>query len=130
LLPGKRYGAENEIVYCDVIRYNYSTLYQRIFKVANVLKYLGIKGGDTVAVMDWDSHRYLEAYFAVPMIGDVLHHINVRLSPEQISYTMNHAQDDLILVHDDFITLAEELNEQQLRAMFNSPMELQNTKII
>ena len=112
LLSGKRYGAENEIVYSDVIRYNYSTLYQRICKLANVLKDLGIKGGDTVAVMDWDSHRYLEAYFAVPMIGAVLHHVNIRLSPEQISYTINHAQDDLLLVHDDFITLAEELNEQ------------------
>lgn len=112
LLSGKRYGGENEIVYSDVIRYNYSTLYQRICKLANVLKDLGIKGGDTVAVMDWDSHRYLEAYFAVPMIGAVLHHINVRLSPEQISYTINHAEDDLLLVHDDFITLAEKLNEQ------------------
>jgi fatty-acyl-CoA synthase len=117
LLPGKCYGAENEIVYSYVIRYNYLTLYQRIFKLANVLKDLGVKGGNTVAGMDWhglawDSHHYLEAYFAVPMIGAMLHHINVRLSPEKISYTINHAQDDLILVHDDFITLAEELNEQ------------------
>ena len=43
--------------------------------------------------MDWDSHRYLECMFAIPMIGAVIHTINVRLSPEQILYTMNHAED-------------------------------------
>ena len=72
----------------------------------------GVKAGDTVAVMDWDSHRYLEAYFAVPMIGAVLHHVNIRLSPEQIAYTMNHAEDDLVLVHDDFLAMVESLGEQ------------------
>lgn len=60
-------------------------------RLANLLASLGIKRGDTVAVMDWDSHRYLECFFAVPMIGAVLHTINVRLSPEQILYTIDHA---------------------------------------
>ena len=52
-----------------------------------------------MAVMDWDSHRYLECFFAVPMIGAVLHTINVRLSPDQVLYTIDHAEDDVILVH-------------------------------
>ncbi|MEH6580172.1 MAG: fatty acid--CoA ligase [Amphritea sp.] len=109
LLSGKRFEPGQEIVYGDVIRYDYRTLYERICKLANVLTNAGVKAGDTVAVMDWDSHRYLEAYFAVPMIGAVLHHVNIRLSADQIGYTMNHAEDDLVLVHDDFVVIAEQL---------------------
>ncbi|MEH6649469.1 MAG: fatty acid--CoA ligase [Motiliproteus sp.] len=109
LLSGQRYSPEQEIVYSDISRYNYRTLNERIRRLANLLGDAGIGAGDTVAVMDWDSHRYLEAYFAVPMIGAVLHHVNVRLSPEQIIYTMNHAEDDLLLVHDDFLPMVEQV---------------------
>lgn len=112
LLSGQRYEPGREIVYGDKIRYDYRTLNQRIRKLANVLTEAGIGAGDTVAVMDWDSHRYLEAYFAVPMIGAVLHHVNIRLSPDQIAYSMNHAEDDLVLVHDDFLAIAESLTNQ------------------
>jgi fatty-acyl-CoA synthase len=62
-----------------------------------------------VAVMDWDSHRYLECFFAVPMIGAVLHTINVRLSPEQILYTIDHAEDDLLLVNSEFLPILEQI---------------------
>ncbi|MEH6825815.1 MAG: fatty acid--CoA ligase [Motiliproteus sp.] len=112
LLSGKRYKPDNEIVYSDVCRYDYLTLNERICRLANVLTESGVAAGDTVAVMDWDSHRYLEAYFAVPMIGAVLHHVNVRLSPEQIIYTMNHAEDDLVLVHDDFLAVVEQVGSE------------------
>lgn len=112
LLSGVRYGQDREIVYDDRIRYNYHTLYKRICRLANLLSRQGVGPGDTVAVMDWDSHRYLEAYFAVPMIGAVLHHVNIRLSPEQIAYTMAHAEDQLVLVHDDFLAIAEHIAPQ------------------
>lgn len=59
--------------------------------------------------MDWDSHRYLELFFAVPMIGAVLHTINVRLSPEQILYTIDHAEDDVLLVNTDFLPILEQI---------------------
>ena len=61
----------------------------------------------TVAMMDWDSHRYLEAYFAVPMMGAVLQTVNVRLSPQQIAYTLAHASAEILLVHRDFFPLVE-----------------------
>ncbi len=112
LLSSQRYANDREIVYRDQVRYDYATLNRRIRKLANVLTQAGVKAGDTVAVMDWDSHRYLEAYFAVPMIGAILHHVNIRLSPEQITYTMNHAEDDVVLVHDDFIMLTELVADQ------------------
>ncbi|WP_027856557.1 fatty acid--CoA ligase [Marinobacterium jannaschii] len=112
LLSGKRYEPNNEIVYSDVIRYDYRTFYQRVCRLANMLTDLGVQAGDTVAVMDWDSHRYLEAYFAVPMMGAVLHHVNIRLSPDQIAYTINHADDSLVLVHEDFLAIAESIQAE------------------
>ncbi|MGH8463873.1 MAG: AMP-binding protein, partial [Pseudomonas sp.] len=112
LLSGVRHAPEQEIVSGQTLRYNYRTLNARIRQLANALTNAGVKPGDTVAVMDWDSHRYLECFFAVPMIGAVLHTVNIRLSPEQIIYTMNHAEDDLVLVHDDFLPLLEPIADQ------------------
>ncbi|AQZ94680.1 fatty acid--CoA ligase [Halopseudomonas phragmitis] len=105
LLSGRRYERSQEIIYRDISRYDYATFNERICRLANVLTAAGVKPGDTVAVMDWDSHRYLECMFAVPMIGAVLHTINIRLSPEQILYTMNHADDIFVLVNAEFVPL-------------------------
>ncbi len=93
-------------------RYDYLTLRKRVGKLASGLASIGIKFGDTVAVMDWDNHRYLECFFAIPMMGAVLHTINIRLSPEQILYTINHARDDVILVHADFLPIVEQLKDR------------------
>ena len=94
---------DQEIVYRDQLRYTYRDLRQRVCRLASALTTLGVKPGDTVAVMDWDSHRYLECFFAVPMLGAVLHTINVRLSAEQILYTIDHAEDDYLLINDEFL---------------------------
>ncbi|HYR83805.1 MAG TPA: fatty acid--CoA ligase [Terriglobia bacterium] len=103
---------EQEIVYRDLHRYSYGALRRRAGQLANGLARLGIKAGDTIGVMDWDSHRYLECYFAVPMMGAVLHTINVRLSPEEILYTINHAEDDVLLVNSDFLPLLEAMKDR------------------
>lgn len=100
---------EQEIVYRDLLRYDYRTLHQRICRLAHALKKLGVKPGDTVAVMDYDSHRYLECFFAVPMIGAVLHTVNIRLSPDQILFTIDHAEDDVLLIHSDFLPILEQI---------------------
>jgi len=100
---------DQEIVYRGSFRYTYRGLHQRVQQLANALLALGVKPGDTVAVMDWDSHRYLECFFAVPMIGAVLHTINVRLSPEQILYTIDHAEDDVLLVNGEFLPILEQI---------------------
>ncbi|MGA7144362.1 MAG: AMP-binding protein, partial [Desulfobacterales bacterium] len=106
------YSPDREIIYRDKMRYTYAGLGKRIHRLANALKNIGVKPGDTVAVMDWDSHRYLECFFAVPMMGAVLHTVNIRLSPDQLIYTINHAQDDVILVNSDFIPLLESVKDQ------------------
>ncbi len=103
------HAPRQEIVYANVKRYDYVTLNKRIGQLANVLENMGVKAGDTVGVMDWDSHRYLECLFAIPMMGAIIHTVNVRLSPEQILYTINHAEEDALLVHSDFLPLVEKL---------------------
>ena len=101
------YSPDQEIVHADIMRYTYRDLSKRVARLANMLGGIGIKQGDTVAIMDWDSHRYLECYFAVPMIGAVLHTINIRLSAEQLIFTINHAEDDVLLVNSDFFSILE-----------------------
>ena len=100
---------QQEIVYRDQARYSYAEFRQRICRLANALTELGVKPGDTVAVMDWDSHRYLECFYAVPMLGAVLHTVNIRLSPEQILYTIDHAEDDFLLINEEFLPLLEQI---------------------
>lgn len=111
LMSGSRYEKTREIVYRDAVRYTYPTLNERVRRLANALTSVGVKAGDTVAVMDWDSHRYLECMFAIPMIGAVIHTVNVRLSPEQIVYTMNHADDRVVLVNSEFLGLYRAIQE-------------------
>jgi fatty-acyl-CoA synthase len=93
-----------EIVYGKT-RYSWSELYDRVNGLAAGLASMGVNPGSKVAVVDVDTNRYLEAYYAVPMMGAILHTVNVRLPPEQIGYTMGHAEDEYILARDEFLPL-------------------------
>src|SRR3954470_20828155 len=95
------------IVYRDTKRFTYRQLRKRIGRLASGLARLGVSAGDTVGVLDWDSNRFLEAYFAVPMMGAVLQTVNVRLTPEQIAHTINHAGSTVLLVNDEFVPTLE-----------------------
>lgn len=97
----------NEIVYRDRLRMTYPTFRDRIGRLASGLRSLGAEQGMTVAVMDWDSHRYLETYFAIPMMGAVIQTVNVRLPPAQVVFTLVQARAEVILVHRDFLPLVE-----------------------
>jgi len=100
---------QQEIVYGDKVRHTYRDLALRINRQGHALSRLGVQGGDTVAVMDWDSHRYLECFFGVPMLGAVLQTVNVRLSPDQILYTLNHAQASVLLVNREFLPVLAQI---------------------
>ena len=104
------YAKNQEIVYRDTYRSTYEGLYERINRLASALTDLGVKPGDMIAVLDWDSHRYLECFFAIPMMGAVLHTVNVRLSPEQVLFTMNHAQDVVVITNDEFLPIIESIS--------------------
>ena len=106
------HSADQEIVYRDQQRFTYRTLRERIGRLASALSDLGVRPGDTVGVMDWDSNRFLEAFFAVPMMGAVLQTVNIRLSPDQVAYTIDHAGASTLLVNDEFFGLLEQIREQ------------------
>ncbi len=112
LAQSLRYNPTREIIYRDLFRMDYYEFNKRVRRLANALINLGVSPGDTVAMMDWDSHRYLECFFAVPMMGAILHTVNVRLSPEQILYTIEHAEDSIILVHEDFLPIIEAVKDK------------------
>lgn len=95
-------NAPDQLVIHGEVSQPYRAVRGRIGRLGSLLATLGVRMGDVVAVMDWDSHRYYECFFAVPMLGAVLHTVNIRLSPEQILYTINHAEDAVILCHADF----------------------------
>lgn len=97
------------ITYRDLREHDYTEFLARVDRAAAMLVGLGVRSGDRVAVMDWDSHRYLELFFAVPMLGAVLHTVNVRLTEEQMGWTIRHAEDGVILFHPDFLPAVEGL---------------------
>ncbi|RPI49298.1 MAG: fatty acid--CoA ligase, partial [Chloroflexi bacterium] len=109
LTQGVAWAPNQEIIYRDQVRHNYTTMYQRVLRLGAALKALGVRQGTKVGVIEWDSHRYLEMYFGIPGIGAVLHTINPRLAPEDLAYTMGHAEDEVLIFHEDFWPLVERL---------------------
>lgn len=106
-----RVFSEREIVSRD-FTYTYYEAYERICFLANAIQELEVKMGDKVATLAWNTHRHFELYWAVPCMGAVLHPVNVRLSPDQITRIMNHAEDKVVFLHDGFIPLVESLRDK------------------
>ncbi len=116
VLTGPLHSAPDQEIISDGIgQFTYRAFSSRVNQLAGALARAGVRRGNVVGVMDWDTHRYLECFFAVPMMGAVLHTINIRLSPAQIAYTIDHAEDDVILVHNDFLPLFEEVKALTMR---------------
>lgn len=104
---GVAWAPDQEIVYRDQVRYTYSRMYERVLRLGGALRALGVEKGTRIGVIEWDSHRYLEMYFGIPSIGGILHTINPRLAPEDLVYTMAHAEDEILIFHEDFLPLVE-----------------------
>lgn len=108
-----RYHPNTEIISqtCEgrEIRSDYKTLGQRARKLAKALLALGVKPGDRVATLAWNTHRHIELYFAVSGIGAILHTVNPRLFPEQISYILGHAESSVLFYDITFHSLIKEL---------------------
>jgi len=82
----------------SLFRYTYGDFGKRVAQLAHALVALGVRPGDRVASFAWNNHRHLELYYAVPMIGAVLHTTNIRLFPEQVCWVIEHAGDCLVFV--------------------------------
>ncbi len=101
--------ADGEIVTREpggVHRYTYGEFYDRVLRLMGALKAAGVKPGDRVATFAWNRYQHLELYFAVPCLGAVLHTLNIRLSTDQLTYLVNHAEDQMIFVDE---SLADQL---------------------
>jgi fatty-acyl-CoA synthase len=79
-------------------RVTYGEWAERTRRLGGVLDALGVSGDGRVATFGWNTARHLELYFAAPCSGRVLHTLNIRLFPEQLTYIVNHAEDEVIFV--------------------------------
>ena len=93
----------------ETVRTTYAGLAERAARMANALKAMGVKPGDRVATLAWNTHRHLELYFAVSGIGAVLHTVNPRLFPEQIDYIVNHAEGVALFFDTSFAGMVAQL---------------------
>jgi fatty-acyl-CoA synthase len=105
--PTLRNFPDQEIVYRDLRRLTFKEFYERVSRFSSGLSKIGVKPGDKVGILDWDSDFYVQSYFSIPMMGAVLHTVNIRYPPELIFYTMQHAEDKYVLIRDEFVPLIE-----------------------
>jgi len=104
---------EQEIVYRSPDggwdRYTYADAYTRIMKAANMLRGLGAGPGDVVGILDWNSKRHFELYWAIPGIAAVMLQMNLRLAPEDLGYVTDHSDAAWVLVDETLLPVAERL---------------------
>ncbi len=106
LMPtANRSTIAGEIVDASGLRFTYPQFADRVAKLAGALAACGVKQGETVAVLDWDTHRYLECFYAIPSMGCVLMTVNIRLSRDQVRYTIDHAGAKTVIAHPDFLPM-------------------------
>jgi len=86
-------------------RATFAQVADRTERLAAALTRLGVEAGDRVGTFMWNDQEHLEAYFAIPGLGAVLHTLNIRLFPEQLTYVANHAEDRIVLVDDSLIPI-------------------------
>jgi fatty-acyl-CoA synthase len=86
-------------------RASFAEVAERAEQLAAALQRLGIEAGDRVGTFQWNTQEHLEAYLAVPTMGAVLHTLNIRLFPEQLTYVVNHAEDRVVIVDDTLVPL-------------------------
>src|SRR5271157_3953192 len=102
---------DQEIVYRDLRRHTYREFRERIGQLASGLSEIGVDQGDVVAILEWDSDRYHECYFAIPMMGAIMQTVNVSLAPEDIVHIINDTGATTLLFNADFLPLMEKLRE-------------------
>lgn len=93
-------------------RTDYGRIHKRSKQLASALSRSGVRKGDCVATLMWNHYVHLESYLGIPSSGAVLHTLNLRLSPEDIAYIANHANDRFVIVDDILLPLFEQFKDQ------------------
>ncbi|QRX81786.1 3-(methylthio)propionyl-CoA ligase [Glaciimonas sp. PAMC28666] len=91
----------------DMHRYTYRDCHRRTRQLANVLTGLGVKGSDRVATLAWNGYRHMELYYAISGMGAIIHTVNPRLHPEQVTYIANHAEDQYLFFDLTFLPMVK-----------------------
>jgi fatty-acyl-CoA synthase len=108
-----RYFGDTEIVSQvapgELHRETYADFGRRAQQLMGALDRLGLEPGARVATLAWNGYRHLECYFAIPCSGRVLHTLNTRLSPEELGYLVEHADDRVVFVDPDLVPVLEQL---------------------
>jgi acyl-CoA synthetase (AMP-forming)/AMP-acid ligase II len=116
IVHADRHHGDTEIVTRTVEgpihRYTYHDAHLRSRQLAGALEKLGVKQGDRIGTLAWNTYRHFEIYYAVSGMGAVCHTINPRLFPEQIAYIANHAEDSYLFFDLTFVPLVEKLRPQ------------------
>jgi fatty-acyl-CoA synthase len=93
-------------------RYTYREWHRRAKALAAALQAYGIQPGDRVATLMWNHYAHLEAYFAIPVIGGVLHTLNLRLHPDELAYIINDAEDRVLILDDVLLPLFDKVKNR------------------
>jgi fatty-acyl-CoA synthase len=96
----------------SIHRYTVADWAPRTRRLARALLDLGIRPPDRVATLGWNHGPHLEAYFGIPLVGGVLHTLNLRLHPDELAYIVNHAGDRAVLVDESLLPLWEQVRPQ------------------
>jgi len=96
---------------CSLRRSTYGDFYRRARALAEALQGAGVRKGDRVATQMWNHYAHHEAYFGIPVSGAVMHTLNLRLSPHDLTYIVNHAGDRFLIVDDVLLPLYEKLKD-------------------
>ncbi len=90
-----------------LFRYTYSDAYKRMQRLANSLESIGIKVGDRVGVIAWNTYQHFEIYFGLPGMGAVMVSLNLKLAPQDLAYVINHSGISYLIVDEDLIQVVE-----------------------
>ena len=93
-------------------KYTWSEVYKRCIKFASALEKIGIKTGDTVSVLAFNTPEIFEAHYSIPMVGAVINAINTRLDSKTISYILNHSQAKVLIVDRQFHDVVKKALEE------------------
>ncbi len=96
----------------SIHRYDFGRFYERASQLAKALRELGVKPGDRVGTLDWNTHRFGELYFAIPGIGAVLLELNPRIAHHERAYVLNHSEAEFLIVAQSLMPVIEPLSEE------------------
>ncbi len=90
-----------------LFRYTYSDAYERMQRLANSLESIGIKVGDRIGVIAWNTYQHFEIYFGLPGMGAVMVSLNLRLAPQDLAHVINHSGIKYLIIDEDLIQVVE-----------------------